>query len=173
MDITVYILENAFWNLLISSVEVYPLECLGLLIGTQDTRKYVIHNAVVFQTAARSRAGVNFPKSAVHNNVVSFLEECLPHMRILGDFHSHTLMRAYYPSTEDQATMDDNDIYVIIQIYRKKRNQPWRYNKDQTLLSGTTRDFFFKIGAWYCDVNAQRYRPARIVCPFAAGFCPP
>jgi proteasome lid subunit RPN8/RPN11 len=167
---TVYILENAFWNLLIASVEVYPHECLGLIIGTADADKYVIHNAVVFQTAARTRAGVVFPSSAVHKNVVEFLEGCLPHMRILGDFHSHTLMRAYYPSEDDRATMEESQIYLIIQIYRKKRNKPWKYNKCQTLLSGTTHDFYFRIGAWYGENGGKRFRLARIVCPFAAGF---
>ncbi|MBI2252838.1 MAG: Mov34/MPN/PAD-1 family protein [Armatimonadetes bacterium] len=166
----VFILENAFWNLLLSSVEVYPKECLGLLIGSSDKSRIVVHHAVVFQTAERFTRGVHFPRNHIHQGVLCFLEECLTHLKIVGDFHSHTKEADYRPSEEDQEGMDEDQVYVIVQIYKKKKNLPWRYNRQKTLLAGTTRDFYFKIGAWHKRLPAESFKLAQIICPFAAGF---
>lgn len=166
----VYILENAFWNFLLSCIEVYPQECLGLLIGSHDKNKAVVSHAVVFQSAERYKAGVHFPRETAHNNVIEFLDQCLPHLKIIGDFHSHTREADYKPSSEDQEGMVENQVYIIVQIYKKKKSQPWRYNRDGTLLSGTVGDFYFKIASWYKVLPAEPFKLAEIVCPFAAGF---
>lgn len=166
----VFILENAFWPLLLSSIEVYPKECLGLLIGSQDRYRSVVHHAIVFQTAERYNRTVHFPKEAVHRGVVDFLRECLPHLKIIGDFHSHTLESDYSPSKEDQKGMESRQVYIIVHIYKKKKSLAWRYNANKTLLIGTTRDFYFKIGAWYQERPGEKFYLAQVVCPFAAGF---
>lgn len=168
----VYVLENAFWNMLLSSVEVFPNECLGLLIGSMSLDTAVVHHSVTFQTAERKQREVSFPRHAVHRNVRSFLEECLPHQHVLGDFHSHTRTAPQRLSVEDQSTMEHGQVYVIIQVYKKKRIVPWRYNATQTLLSGTTQQFYFKIGAWYKEGDAarDRFRLANLVCQFTPGL---
>jgi len=165
----VYILENAFWNLLLSCVEVFPNECLGLIIGSLIGDTCVVHHGVTFQTAERRKREVHFPRDSVHRNVRAFLEECLPHEHVVGDFHSHTGKAEHRLSEDDRATMVERQVYVIIQISRRKRAVPWRYNQNQTILSGTTRQFYFKIGAWYCAGNG-RCRMAQIVCQFAPGL---
>lgn len=166
----VYILENAFWNLLLSSIEVYPKECLGLLIGSLDKARAIVHHAVVFQTAKRFPKGVYFPKDKVHQQVVDFLKECMPHNRIMGDFHSHTREADYAPSSQDQKAMESKQVYIVVQVYKKKRSAPWRYNYDHTLLYGTTREFYFKISCWYREHLGEPFKLTEIICPYAAGF---
>jgi len=166
----IYVLENAFWNLLLSSVEVYPKECLGLVIGALNDDVSVIHHAVTFQTANRRRRDVEFPRHSVHRNVRSLLEEFLPHQRIVGDFHSHTTARADKLSPEDLATMEEGQVYVIIEVNKKRKSVPWRYNSTQTLLSGTTRQFFFRIAAWYKAPDDKRFRLAQLICQVSPGL---
>ena len=166
----VFILENAFWHLLLSSIEVYPKECLGLLIGSQDIYRTVVHNAVVFQTEERFARHVHFPKEDVHHQIVNFLDECLPHLKTVGDFHSHTKDTDYRPSKEDTSGMEAKQVYIIVHVYKKKKKIPWGYNTKKKLLVGTTRDFYFKIGAWYKENPDQKFKLAEIVCPFAVGF---
>lgn len=166
----VFILENAFWHLLLSTIEVYPKECLGLLIGNIDAQKAVVSHAVVFQTAERTKQEVHFPKTEVHDHMIRFLEDTLPHIRIIGDFHSHTGAMLHGPSRQDEKGMEEKQVYIIMQVYRKIRRQPWRYNAARTVLSGTTRDFHFKIGAWYKRLPDDSFRLTEIVCPFAAGM---
>lgn len=166
----VYILEDAFWNMLLSTIEVYPKECLGLLIGVQDRNKFIVHKSVVFQTAERHVKGVNFPKDRVHEEVVNFLEDHLPYLKTIGDFHSHTKEAGHYPSETDMQAMEEKQIYIIIQAYKRKKKVPWQYNRAKTLLFGTSGNFYFKIGAWHKNRFDENFKLIEIVCPYAIGL---
>lgn len=166
----VYILENAFWNLLLSSIEVYPKEGLGLLIGSIDKARAVLHHAIVFQTAKRFPKGVHFPKDTIHQQMVNFLGECMPHNKIIGDFHSHTKEADFGPSKQDEKVMETKQIYIIVQIYKKKRSIPWKYNYNRTFLYGTTKEFYFKISCWYQEHLDEPFKLTEIICPYAAGL---
>jgi proteasome lid subunit RPN8/RPN11 len=143
--VTVYISQNAFWGLLISAVEVYKRECFGLLIGYRDRRS--------------------------SDEIERFLEN-IPHLSVIGDFHSHTMWgisrAASHPSETDRQGMSPRNVYVIVSVNDRLREVPWSYNDDASL-SGTTDDHYFRITA-YTVTSAGETRRAPILCPYALGF---
>jgi len=54
----VYLSENAFVDLLLSSAEVYKKECLGFLLGYRLEDRFIVEHAFSFQTADRKPKGV-------------------------------------------------------------------------------------------------------------------
>ncbi|MFH1452528.1 MAG: Mov34/MPN/PAD-1 family protein [Armatimonadota bacterium] len=166
----VYILEDAFWSMLLSTIEVYPRECLGLLIGTYDVKNFIVHKSVVFQTAERYMQSVNFPKDRVHDEVVGFLKKHLPYLKTIGDFHSHTGEEYFRPSKTDMKAMEEKQAYIIIQAYKKKKTVQWQYNKSKTILFGTSGNYHFKIGAWFKNKFFEKFRLAELSCPYAIGM---
>jgi len=85
----VYISSNAFWALLISTVEVYKRECFGLLLGYRDTNNiYIVEHAISYQTANRRHTSVE-KNGRASRRMEKFLAN-LPHLSLIGEFHSHT-----------------------------------------------------------------------------------
>ena len=169
-----YISQNAFWGLLISAVEVYKRECIGLLIGYRDFKgpeeMYIVEHALAFQTAGRRHKGVSSSPRAL-KRIERFLLN-MPHVSIIGDFHSHTMWgysrAASHPSTTDLDGMETEHVYVIVSINDRLRVVPWNYNDDGSL-SGTTEDHYFRLTAY--TLNAAREpRRTPILCPYAIGF---
>ncbi len=58
----VYLSENAFLDLLLSSAEVYKKECLGFLLGYKLEDRFIVEHAFSVQTANRRHKGVVFNK---------------------------------------------------------------------------------------------------------------
>jgi len=56
----VYLSENAFMGLLISSAEVFKRESLGYLLGYRLHDRFIVEYAFGLQTARRRRRGVTF-----------------------------------------------------------------------------------------------------------------
>jgi len=167
----VYISANAFWALLISAVEVYKRECFGILLGYRDSSNiYIIENAMSYQTARRTHGSVDKNRRA-SKRIKDFLES-IPHLSMVGDFHSHTgwgdLKGVGNPSDQDITDMTPETISLIIVVNDKRRNSAWQYNSDGTL-SGTVDSCHFRIGAYYLDEHAKTRR-ASIFCPYAIGF---
>lgn len=169
-----YVSQNAFWGLLISAVEVYKRECFGLLIGYRDRKgpddMYIVEHALPYQSAGRRhRAVVGNPRA--QERVERFLRN-MPHLSVIGDFHSHTMWgysrAASHPSETDLRGMTPDHVYVIVSINDRLRAVPWSYT-DGGSLSGTTDDHYFRLTAYH--VNASR-EPRRVplLCPYALGF---
>jgi proteasome lid subunit RPN8/RPN11 len=166
-----HISENAFWALLVSAIEVYKKECFGFLLGYRDSAgNYVVGHALSYQTAHRRHTSVE-KNSRASKRIHKFLAN-LPHLSLIGDFHSHTawgdLKSIGVPSTQDVSDMMPEQLYIIIVANDKRRNGPWQYNGDGTL-SGTVDDYHFGLGAYYLDSNGRSKR-ADIYCPYAIGF---
>jgi hypothetical protein len=167
----VYISANAFWALLISTIEVYKKECFGILLGYRDSSNiYIIEHALSYQTAHRKHTSVERNRSA-SRRIQKFLGN-LPHLSMIGDFHSHTgwgdLKGVGILSVQDMDDMVPEQLSLIIVANDKRRASPWQYNGDGTL-SGTVDDYHFRIGAYYLD-DAARSKRANIYCPYAIGF---
>jgi len=167
----VYISANAFWALLTSAIEVYKKECFGILLGYRDSSNiYIIEHALSYQTARRTHGSVDKNHRA-SKRIQSFLES-IPHLSLIGDFHSHTgwgsLKGVGQPSDADIIDMKPEVLSVIIVVNDKRRNGPWQYNRDGTL-SGTVDKYHFQIGAYYLNHNSKTKR-ANIFCPYAIGF---
>jgi proteasome lid subunit RPN8/RPN11 len=171
----VYILENAFFTLLMSSIEVYPKECLGLLVGSKGREKFVVNQAVVFQTAERTTNEVFYPRNKVYKEMERFLKEYMPYLSTLGDFHSHPYRKlerdGYRPSDGDIELMEYANIYIIVQIHKKRKRMIWNYNPSEKTISGTIGDNFIKISAWTRSRdNETRSEQANIICRPAVGL---
>src|SRR5439155_8107252 len=96
----------------------------------------------------------------------------LPHLSLIGDFHSHTGLRDLKGvgnlSSQDVIDMIHGNVYVLIVANDKRRASAWQYNGDGTL-SGTVDDYHFRIGGYYLD-EFSRAKRANIFCPYAIGF---
>lgn len=166
----VYISANAFWALLISTIEVYKKECFGILLGYRDSSNiYIIEHALSYQTAYRKHTSVE-KNGRASRRIQKFLAN-LPHLSMIGDFHSHTgwgdLKGVGILSVQDMDDMVPEQLSLIIVANDKRRASPWQYNGDGTL-SGTVDDYHFRIGAYYLD--SARSKRANIYCPYAIGF---
>src|SRR6476660_3007718 len=166
-----YISSNAFWALLISAIEVYKKECFGLLLGYRDQPNiYIVEHAISYQTANRSHSSVE-KNGRASKRMEKFLAN-LPHLSLVGDFHSHTgwgeLKGVGNLSTQDESDMVPGNLYLIITANDKRRTSGWQYNGDGTL-SGTVDDYHFRIGAYFLD-ESLRVKRANIFCPYAIGF---
>src|SRR5512145_1430465 len=84
----VYLSENAFIDLLLSSAEVYKKECLGFLLGYKLEDRFIIEHAFSFQTASRKPKGV-VSHDRSHKKIEPILSR-FDRLQLIGDFHSHT-----------------------------------------------------------------------------------
>ncbi|MBI4823731.1 MAG: Mov34/MPN/PAD-1 family protein [Nitrospirae bacterium] len=164
----VYLSENAFVDILLSSAEVYKKECLGFLLGYRLADRFIVEHAFSVQTARRKHKAVVF-HSKDHKKIEPILTK-LDKLQIIGDFHSHTqfgLTKGLaIPSEEDIAGMKPEHIYLIIAINNNEKTLSWGENRDGTV-SGSVGRFFFKVSAYFFNNSVRK---ARIHCPFPPGF---
>lgn len=167
----VYLSENAFMGLLLSSAEVFKKESLGYLLGYRLDDRFIIENAFSLQTARRKRRGVMF-----HSRDQKKIEPILANfekLQIVGDFHSHTPYGSEkgiaIPSPIDIKGMVKDNLYIIIAINEIEVSKSWTENKDRSI-SGSMGSFFFKISAYYCPHVNSVPRKAPIYCPFPPGL---
>ncbi len=189
----VYLNENVFMGMVLSSVEVFKKECFGLLLGYRSGGKYIVEHAIPYQSVRR---GHNWAE--LRSDKWKILQEILRHfpkLDILGDYHSHTMyrdVRARVALSEDDITyMEPQELQVVIAInqHEQRRARSWAVNSDRTI-SGWIDRYHFRIAAYYY-ANAHIYangsngangnghaprkpltrpRLAEILCPFAMGY---
>lgn len=166
----VYISENAFIDLLLSSAEVFKKECLGFLLGYKLEDRFIIEHAFSVQTANRKHRGVIYNRKN-HKKIEPIIARFNKLQRI-GDFHSHTQFGSTkglpIPSEVDIKSMSPGHIYLIIAINNNEKTLQWGENRDGTI-SGSVSDFFFKISAHYLN-GENTVKRAKIHCPFPPGF---
>ncbi len=168
-DCKVYIKERAFLAMIISVVEVYRRETLGLLLGYRGRNSYVLEYAIPSQTAERMYSWSEPRASAVER--MSKITKNLT-VEIIGDYHSHTEFRGdkarAIPSGEDIADMQMDHVHIILAVNPNKRRLRWRQNSDGSI-SGTISDYHIKISA-ATPISDYKYRRVKIVCPSATGI---
>jgi proteasome lid subunit RPN8/RPN11 len=166
----VYLSENAFLALLLSSAEVFSRECLGLLLGYRLEDRFIVEHVVSLQTADRGHRGVIYHDKN-HRKIEPILDR-YDRLRIIGDFHSHTQFRETkglaIPSSEDIKGMKPAQVHIIIAVNNIQKALPWRENRDGTV-SGSAGKLFFKISAHFLN-GTSGVKRARIHCPFPPGF---
>ncbi len=166
----VYLSENAFIVLLLSSAEVYKKECLGFLLGYRLEDRFIVEHAFSVQTANRKHKGVVYDDRN-HKKIEPILAR-FDKLQKIGDFHSHTQFGPTkglpIPSTEDIKGMVHDNIYLIVAIINNEKTMPWGENRDGTI-SGSVSKFFFKISAHFLNGSASVKR-AKIHCPFPPGI---
>ena len=170
MRMRVYLSENAFIDLLLSSAEVYKKECLGFLLGYRLEDRFIVEHAFSVQTANRKHKGVVYDDRN-HKKIEPILAR-FDKLQKIGDFHSHTqfgpIKGLPIPSAEDIKGMVPSNIYLIVAINNNEKTMPWGENRDGTI-SGSVSKFFFKISAHFLNGSASVKR-AKIHCPFPPGI---
>lgn len=165
----VYLSENAFLDLLLSSAEVYKRECLGFLLGYKLEDRFIVEHAFSVQTANRRHRGVFYDQKN-HKKIEPILQRFTKLQRI-GDFHSHTQFGNSkglpVPSLEDIKEMVPGHVYLIVALNNNQKTMQWGENRDGTI-SGSIGDYFFKLSAYY--LNDGSVKRAKIHCPFPPGF---
>jgi len=166
----VYLSENAYIDLILSSAEVYKKECLGFLLGYKLEDRFIVEHAFTVQAAYRGHKGVVYNRRN-HKKLESILTR-FDKLAIIGDFHSHTqfgLTKGLpIPSTEDIKEMIPGKIYLIVAINNNQKTMAWNENRDGTI-SGSVCEFSFKISAHFLN-GANSVKKATIHCPFPPGF---
>jgi proteasome lid subunit RPN8/RPN11 len=167
----VFLSEDAFMDLLLSSAEVFKRESLGYLLGYRLEDRFIIEHAFSLQSAQRRRRGVVFHHRD-HKKIEPILAK-FEKLQIVGDFHSHTQYGETkglpVPSPEDIKGMEPENLYIIVAINDLLRSRPWRENRDGSI-SGSVGEFFFKISAYFYPNVDSVPRRARIYCPFPTGL---
>jgi len=123
----VYLSENAFIDLLLSSAEVYRKECFGFLLGYKLEDRFIIEHAFSVQTANRRHKGVEYNRKN-HKKIEPILSR-FEKLQKIGDFHSHTQFGPTkglpIPSDEDIHSMAPHHIYLIIAINNNEKTMPY------------------------------------------------
>lgn len=167
----VYLSENAFMGLLLSSAEVFKKESLGYLLGYRLDDRFIVEYAFSLQTAKRRRRGVIFYRR--DQKKIEPILSNFSKLQIVGDFHSHTPYGSAkgiaIPSPEDIKAMEKDNLYIIIAINESAAAQPWKEVKDKSI-SGSMGNFFFKISAYYYPHVNGIPRKCPIYCPFPPGL---
>ncbi len=169
----VYLNENVFLGLVLSSVEVYKKECFGLLLGYRTPEKYIVEHAIPYQSVKR---GHNWAE--LRSDKWKRFQEILksfPRLDVIGDFHSHTMYRDVRAevslSQDDIAYMGPEDLQIVVAINENRRSRNWTFNFDRTI-SGSINRFHLKIAGYYFERRGVNGRPhrlkmAELLCPSA------
>jgi len=165
----VFLKERAFLSIILSVVEVYKKETLGILLGYGGGNEYIIEYAIPFQTAEKGFTWVE-PRERMSDRMLKIVE-CLP-IDVVGDYHSHTELgeskAKAQPSGVDVASMEKGKIYLIAAVNEKERQEPWNMNEDGSI-SGTVSDFHIQIGG-FSMIGEYKYRRVEVICPAATGI---
>jgi len=84
----VFIHKAPFVTMIVSAVEVYPKECLGVLFGYRTQHTAIVEQAFCYQTAERTGTTVEVEES--RELCCRDMLQKLTSLEPLGDFHSHT-----------------------------------------------------------------------------------
>jgi hypothetical protein len=179
--VQVYLNENVFMGMVLSSVEVFKKECFGLLLGYRTDGKYIVEHAIPYQSARR---GHNWAE--LRSDKWKILQDILrnfPRLDIIGDYHSHTMYRDVRATVElsddDIDYMEPHELQIVVAINQqpRRRTSSWAVNADRTI-SGWIDRYHIRIAAYYFDhaagttgrgLRKARPRLADILCPFATG----
>lgn len=164
--------ENAFISMITASVEAYPEETLGILVGLRGRRAIWVQYAIVYQTAEREKMEVmSHPIRARRTN--RFLEK-MTNLEIVGDFHSHTKVsidevRGIRLSRTDKKSMSIKNLGIVVAINRdKERRKKWK-RLPKGSLKGCVFPYSLKIVSYF-KAQKDQYQISRIECPFALGL---
>jgi hypothetical protein len=162
--------ESAFIGIILSSVEVFKKECLGLLLGINSTGRIIVNHAVPFQAVSERKfcsVQSNWRKEAK-------LRETIPklaNLDYLGDFHSHSQFGENKGTAElssaDKQSMEETKIEIVTAINTSEHHLKWTANNG--VLSGSLCDFNIKIAGFYKSKNGD-VKQLDVICPYAVGF---
>lgn len=165
----VYLSENAFIGLLVSTIEVYRRECFGILLGHSNADRVSVEFAVPYQTANRKYREVHMDWS--RSQRVEEAVRSTTRWEGVGDYHSHAKYGTTRATTElskqDKQHFNDGTVGVVVAVNDILKPRSWGYVKGGTL-SGAVNGYSIRIGAYY--KSNDHIEKATIICPYAIGF---
>ncbi len=167
----VYLKRHAFISMVISAIEVYKKECLGLLLGNKVDDRFIIEYAIVYQTAERKFAQVQTRRKQEKTLKINL--SYLSYYEVVGDFHSHPQYGGVKAHTNlshaDMADINETDLVsLVVSINESSRHIAW--HRKHSGIAGSIGQFRISIGAHYWDAQSKRIKRARIICPYALTF---
>lgn len=168
----VYISETAFVNIVLSAIEVYRKECLGILLGHKiGKNKFVVEYAVPYQSADRKYAEVKLKtmrEKRLKNNL-----RFLTYISEIGDFHSHCNATTELSNIDiEDMKLDKTNISIIIAVSDQKKRLPWQILKNGDISGNIGNDFSIRLSCYYFDKGKNKPFKAQIICPYALSFEP-
>jgi proteasome lid subunit RPN8/RPN11 len=157
-------------TMLASTREVFSNETYGLLLGKKSQKAADVLHTVPCQVADRTRGEVSC------NGKTRKLEEVLRSFasrdfQVLGDFHSHPVLRnqslSEYSelSVSDYDDMEKGEIYVLLTAkLRDSKRYNLQYRERLHEIAGQWSDLYFnlKVYAWHSE--GRCFSPAPIKC---------
>ena len=160
---------NAFVGIIASVAEGFKDEVGGLVFGDffVSTKKFVVDLVVPLQTAKRKPTEVHYhPKRT--KRVRSLWDDLSPFW-YLGSFHSHPEYggKKYppIPSDTDKDSMEEEELELIVSIWKSRRMDPLGYIKDDFRISGTVGDYHIQMSSWYKKRNGDVIE-RELWCPY-------
>jgi proteasome lid subunit RPN8/RPN11 len=165
----VYLSENAFIGLLVSTIEVYRRECFGILLGHRETDRIMVDFVVPYQSAKRK-----FQEVRMDWHRGQRIEEAVrttSRWELVGDYHSHPMYGDKMATTKlskvDQEDFRDDGTSIVVAINDSHRKQRWRY-ANGGLISGSINGYSLRMVAYRKEGEVIVRIP--LVCPYAIGF---
>ncbi len=165
----VYLNENAFIGLLVSTVEVYRRECFGILLGHREPERIMVEFVVPYQSAQRKFQEVHMDWH--RGQRVEEAVRTTSRWELVGDYHSHP-MYGEKKATTKLSGVDIKDFRaegtsIVVAINDGHRQQRWGYVKGG-LISGSINGYSIRIVAYHKEGEAIVRVP--LLCPYAVGF---
>jgi proteasome lid subunit RPN8/RPN11 len=167
MDI--YLSENAFVGLVVSTIEVYRKECFGVLLGQSTPGRVLVDFVVPYQTANRKYREVHV--DLLRSQRVEEAVRTTSRWECLGDYHSHPMYGTARATTTlsaiDRKFLKDGNVAIVVAINDSARKQRWSYVMGGGL-SGGVNGYNIRIAGYYKTHGVIARAP--IHCPYAIGF---
>ena len=165
----VFLTENAFLGLLVSTVEVYRRECFGILLGHTSPERVTVEYVVPYQTARRKFQEVHMDLK--RSSRIEEAVRAVSRWEMVGDYHSHPMYGEKKASTKlsrtDHQDFHDDGTSIIVAINDGHRQQRWGYVKGG-LISGSINGYSIRMVSYHKEGDAIVRVP--LVCPYAVGF---
>lgn len=166
----IFLSDTALMSILLSSVEVYKLECHGALLGMRTQGRIIVEYAIPFQAAKRKFSEVT-PNWRRELKVTEILPKII-HLEKVGYFHSHPQFGEHKGlpelSDKDKEYMTPGDAELVIAINDSKKSALW--SETRKGLCGTLGKYHIVIVGFYKKTKNEQIMNYRIVCPYATGF---
>jgi len=166
----IFLSDKAFLSIILSCVEVYRKECLGVLLGYNTRGRIFVEYAIPFQSAKR-RSDEVIPNWRRELKVIEILPKMI-HLQKLGYYHSHPEDEEFLGiaklSKDDKNSITEEEVELVVAINDAVRKSAWR--ETTSGLSGTIGNYRFTIAGFYKRSSDHRIRRYRVMCPYAVGF---
>jgi len=172
MSAEIILSDKAFMGIVLSCIEVYKKECLGILLGYNipSSKQFIVEYAIPLQSAERKHTEVSI-KWRRESKVLDVLPNLIQ-LEKLGYFHSHPQYGRKKGvaelSEEDIESMNTRELELVVAINDSKRSSWW--NESDKGLKGTLGKYRIEIAGFYKRTSDEEVKSYRIVCPYAVGF---